>query len=32
MMYRDESERIRLSADLAKFIATAAATGPEPHP
>ena len=32
MMYRDESERFRLSDDLAKFITTAAAVGPEPHP
>ena len=32
MMYRDEPERIRLSDDLTKFITTASATGPEPHP
>jgi hypothetical protein len=32
MMYRDERERIRLSDDLAKFITTAAAVRPEPHP
>ena len=32
MMYRDESERVRLSVDLAKFITTVAATGAESHP